>query len=167
MGLLLIHLESFYGRAPLPLAREAIVTMGMAPSWDPRSPAPQLAAPTDVDVDGPPVRVVDAREVSWRIRPKSQCSGELRFIVDGQPVVKTIEAGSGRRYVPGRSVRSALEAIWHPAKRVRTAHVEWIEIRYPGAALTIFGVGVNWLVWFFAVSMLSALLLRKRFGVVI
>src|SRR5262249_29159729 len=39
MLVLLIHLESFYGRAPLPPAREAVVTMKMAPSWDPQSPA--------------------------------------------------------------------------------------------------------------------------------
>jgi hypothetical protein len=167
MGLLLIHLESFYGRAPLPLYREAVVTMGMARSWNPQSPAPRLAAPSEVQVEGPPVRVVDAREVSWRIRPKSECSGELRFVVDGQPVIQSIEAGVLRRYVPGKSVRSALEAICHPAKRVPVAQVEWIEIPYPDATLTVLGFGVNWLVWFFAVSMLAALLLKKSFGVVI
>lgn len=167
MGLLLVHLESFCGRAPLPLDREAVVTMGMAREWNPQSPAPQLAAPAEVEVEGPPVRVVDAREVSWRIRPKSECSGELRFMVDGQPVVRSIEAGAPRRYVPGRSVRSAVEAIWHPAKRVRMAQVEWIEIPYPDATISILGLGVNWLVWFFAVSMLAALLLKKSFGVVI
>ena len=118
-------------------------------------------------VEGPPVRVVDAREVSWRIRPKSECSGELRFTVYGQSVAEPIEAGARRRYVPGRSVGPALEAIWHPAKRVRAAGVEWIEVRYPDRALTVFGWGVNWLVWFFAVSMLAALLLKNRFGVVI
>src|SRR5262249_32156132 len=33
MVVLLIHLESFYGRAPLPPAREAVVTMKMVDSW--------------------------------------------------------------------------------------------------------------------------------------
>lgn len=167
MALLLIHLESFYGRAPLPLARAAVVTMGMAPSWNPQSPAPQLAAPPEVDVESPPVRLADVREVSWRIRPRRECSGELRFLVDGESVVAPIEAGGRARYVPGKSVRTALAAIWHPAKRVRAAQVEWIEIPYPNATFTVFGFGVNWLVWFFAVSMLAALLLKKRFGVVI
>src|SRR3954470_20729495 len=58
VGLLLIHLESFYGRAPLPLSREALVTIGMADSWDPQSPAPALTAPAGIEIDGPPVRVV-------------------------------------------------------------------------------------------------------------
>ena len=45
--------------------------------------------------------------------------------------------------------------------------MEWIEIRYPEASLAVIGMRWNWLVWFFAVSMVTALLLRKRFGVVI
>jgi hypothetical protein len=167
VSVLLVHLESFYGRAPLPPETEAVVTMGMSSSWDPQSPAPQLATPAEIEIEGPPVRVVDAREVSWRIRPKTECSGELRFVIDGRQAEFPIEAGGGRRYVPGRSVRPAWQAIWYPAPRATIGPVEWLEIDYPEPALTVFGIGVNWVAWFFAVSMLSALLLRRRFGVVI
>jgi len=167
VALLLIHLEAFYGRAPLPVQREAVVTMGMADSWNGQSAAPQLAAPPEVEVEGPPVRVLDAREVSWRIRPKGEVSGELKFTVDGQPVVKAIEAGTRPRYVSGKSVRSQLEAIWNPGEGVAASQVNWVEVRYPDATLTVFGFGMNWLVWFFIVSMLAALLLKKRFNVVI
>jgi len=167
VGLLLIHLESFYGRAPLPVSGETVVTMGMAPSWNPESPAPTLAVPPQVEVDGPPVRVVDAREVSWRIRPKAECSGQLQFTVDGQAVTKSIEAGARPRYIPGKSVRSPLEAIWNPGEAVAVPQVEWIEVRYPEASLRVFGFAMNWLVWFFVVSMVAALLLKSRFGVVL
>jgi hypothetical protein len=167
VGLLLIHLESFYGRAPLPVASEAVVTMGMAQSWNPQSPAPALAAPPQVEVDGPPVRIVDAREVSWRIRPNAECSGQLQFTVEGQPVTKGIEAGARPRYIAGKSVRSHLEAIWNPGEAVAAPQVEWIEVRYPEASLSVFGFRMNWLVWFFVVSMVAALLLKKRFGVVL
>ena len=50
---------------------------------------------------------------------------------------------------------------------MRADFAEWIEIRYPAADLRLFGFRVNWLVWFLAVSMAAALLLKKRFGVVI
>ena len=167
VGLLLIHLESFYGRAPLPVSGETVVTMGMAQSWDPESPAPTLAVPPQVEVDGPPVRVVDAREVSWRIRPKAEFSGQLQFTIDGQAVTKSIEVGARPRYIPGKSVRSPLEAIWNPGEAVAVPQVEWIEVRYPEASLRVFGFAMNWLVWFFVVSMVAALLLKSRFGVVL
>ncbi len=67
LGLLLIHLESFYERAPLPLARPAVVTMRMTADWAPSAPPPELVAPPNVAILGPPVRVAAAREVSWRI----------------------------------------------------------------------------------------------------
>ena len=168
MVLLLLRLEAFYGRAPLPVGREAIVTMGMSRDWNPNSPAPQLAPPPEVLVTGPPVRAVDAREVSWRIRPVSAVSGKLTFLVDGRPIGKTIEAGARQRFVPGRSVNSWLQALWSPDERtIPSARVEWIEIRYPDASLPILGIEWNWLVWFFAVSVVAALLLKRYFGVVI
>ena len=168
MALLLLHLEAFYGRAPLPVGREAIVTMGMSRDWNPNSPAPELAPPPEVRVTGPAVRAIAVREVSWRIQPVSAVSGKLTFLVDGQNIGKTIVAGRPQRFVPGRSVNSLVQTLWSPdEKRIPSSQVEWIEIRYPDASLPIFGIQWNWLVWFFAVSLAAALLLKKRFGVVI
>jgi uncharacterized membrane protein (DUF106 family) len=167
VGLLLVHLESFYGRAPLPLTQHAVVTMGMSPSWNPQSPAPALAVPAQVEIDGPPVRVVDSREVTWRIRPRAECSGQLRFTVDGQSVTKALEAGTRPRYIPAKSVRSAMDAVWYPGEPIDASQVEWVEVRYPEASLRVFGFTMNWLVWFFLVSMVAALLLKGRFGVVL
>jgi hypothetical protein len=168
VALLLIHLEAFYGRAPLPLGREAVVTMTMSGLLDSQKPAPQLEASAGVAVETPPVRVLDERQISWRIRPVSAGSGQLRFTVDGQPVTKAIESGPAQRFVPGRSVSSMLAALWNPdQKRIPSPAVEWIEIRYPEAWIEVFGLRLNWLIWFLIVSMISALLLKKRFGVVL
>jgi uncharacterized membrane protein (DUF106 family) len=168
MALLLVHLNAFYGRAPLAVGRDAIVTVGMSSTWDPNSPAPQLLAPPQVLVTSFPVRCLDTREISWRIRPVSAVSGQLTFLVDGQRLRKPIEAGSRQRFIPGRSVNSALQSLWMPAEgRIASNTVQWIEIRYPVAYLSVLGVQWNWLLWFFAVSMVAALLLKKRLGVVI
>lgn len=168
MVLLILHLESFYARAPLAVGREAIVTMGMAPGWEARSAAPQLVAPQGVEVAGPPVRVEAAREISWRIVPRAEVSGQLVFRVGGSEVARGIEAGNGARYVAGKTVRSALGSLWEPAQpRVASDTVEWIEVGYPEAQPEAFGLRLNWLVWFFGISVIAALILKKRFGVVI
>ena len=103
IGLLLIHLESFYERAPLPLAEPALVTMRMTADWVPSAPPPELIAPSNVAILGPPVRVAAAREVSWRILPFSPVSDKLLFRFNGQEVSKWIEAGDRQRYVTGRT----------------------------------------------------------------
>jgi hypothetical protein len=168
LGLLLIHLESFYERAPLPLAEPALVTMHMTADWDPSAPAPELIAPSSVTVLGPPVRAAAAREVSWRIVPFSPVSERLQFRFKGQEVSKRIEAGDRHRFVTGRRVRSVWGTIFSPGEtRMRADFAEWIDVSYPAVSMRLFGFRVNWLVWFLAVSMAAALLLKKRFGVVI
>jgi len=150
------------------VGREAIVTMGMAPGWDARSAPPSLTAPAAVEVATPPVRVEEAREISWRIVARGDVSGQLRFRVGGQEIAKTIEAGPRQRFVTGKSVNSGLTLLWEPGEpRIASDAVEWIEIAYPEASMEAFGVRLNWLVWFFGVSIVAALVLKKRFGVVI
>ena len=168
VALLLIHLEAFYSRAPLPLGREAIVTMRMAPPWNPQAPAPLLSAPAEITVETPPVRAASVREVSWRIRPVTSASTRLQFTVDGQTITKGIETGPVQRFVAARRVSSMLETLWNPAEpRIDSKTVEWIDISYPEAALLIFGFRTDWLILFLVVSMVAALLLKKRFGVVL
>src|SRR5260370_19745397 len=99
LGLLLIHLESFYARAPLPLAEPALVTMRMTADWDSAAPPPELIAPSGVAVLGPPARAAAAREGSWRIIPFLSVSERLQFRFKGQEVSKRIEAGDRDRYV--------------------------------------------------------------------
>lgn len=168
VALLLIHLEAFYGRAPLPVGRETVVTMAMTGPLNLDEAALDLKAPAGVSVETSPVRVVDAHQISWRIRPVAAGSARLQFLVAGQPVGKTIESGSGQRFVPGRAVRSAISAIWDPdEKRIPSAAIEWIDVHYPEAYIDVFGWQLNWLLWFLLVSMIAALLLKKRFGVVL
>jgi len=45
--------------------------------------------------------------------------------------------------------------------------VESIAIDYTSATVDGFGLRLHWLVWFFGFSILAALVLKKRFGVVI
>jgi uncharacterized membrane protein (DUF106 family) len=167
MVLLFVHLESFYGRAPLSPGADGIVTMAMAPGWDAQAAPPVLAAPSGVEVAGP-VRVAAAREISWRIVPQGEVSGKLIFRLNGQEIEKSIEAGRRARYVPGKSVRSLAATLWEPSEpRLAGDAVEWIEIAYPGAEVEGFGLRLHWLWWFLIFSILAALLLKKRFGVVI
>jgi hypothetical protein len=163
VALLLIHMEAFYGRAPLPVGHEAVVTMAMSGPLD-----ASMMDSAAVAVETPPVHIADEHQISWRIRPVAAGSARLQFTVAGQPVSKTIAAGAGHGFVPGRAVSGAWSAIWDPdEKRIPLAAVEWIDVRYPEARVEIFGLRLNWLWWFLLVSMVAALLLKKRFGVVL
>jgi hypothetical protein len=166
VAILLVHLDSFYGRAPLEVGSEAIVTASLHSPIDAQAPPPVLLAPPGVAVETEAVRAPAEREVSWRIRPSQPVSGDLRLIIDGAIVTKRIEAGTGFRFVPGRRVSSLLATLWHPDEaRIQASSVEWVDVRTPEAQLEVTGIRAHWLVWFTLISMLMALLLKKRFGV--
>jgi hypothetical protein len=43
--------------------------------------------------------------------------------------------------------------------------VDWIEISYPSASVHALGMDLHWLIWLLVVSMLSALVFKRRFHV--
>lgn len=165
-AILVAHLESFYGRSPMAEGSESILTIRM------RTPlaavAPTLTTPPGVVPETPMVRVVAEQEISWRIRARAEVSGDLRITMGGETITQRLEAGGPQRFVPGRRVSSMLDAVWHPdGPRITLPSVEWIEIRYPEARVRVFGFSVHWLVWFTLVSVVSGLLLKKRFKVIV
>ena len=111
VGLLLIHLASFYDRAPLPLSAPALVTMRMSADMAESTAPPELVVPPNVQILGPPVRVLADKEVSWRIVPLSRVSDKLQFRFNGQSAWISIEAGGPQRYIPGTKVASAWDSV--------------------------------------------------------
>lgn len=159
LAILLAHLDSFYGRAPLAPGKETIVTVALRTPIDLQGPPPALTAPRGVLVETPAVRIVVQRQISWRIRPIQPVSGKLRLTVNGETVEKRIA---------GRRVSSLFDAIRYPEEpRIRSASIDWVEVQTPVASMAMFGIRAHWLVWFTLISMASALALKKRFGVVL
>lgn len=166
--LLMIRMEAVYGRSPLPVGQEAVVTMSMRTGLAADNPRLSLTPVEGIAVETPPVRALALRQVSWRIRPQATVSGELGLNVGNTTVKKRIEAGGSQRFVPGLRTGSRWATLWHPDEpRIDAPEVEWIDIEYPGASVALLGMHAPWLIWFLAISMLSALVLKKRFGVVL
>jgi len=167
-AILLVHLEAFYGRAPLPVGAATTVTVALHGSIDGQAPCPVLEAPTGVLVETPGVRLLEERQVSWRIRPKAAVSSHLRVRVQNEVIDKAIEAGVGPRLLAERRVRSLVESLWNPGEsRIGSPVVDWVEIEYPDATVRWLGIRMHWLLWFLGISMLVALLLKKRFRVML
>lgn len=167
MVVLLIHLEAYYGRSPLRVGSDTIVTLETENALDAGPRAPELTAPAGIAVETPAVRVLRERQVSWRIRALRPVSGTLKFQLPEGTVEKRIEAGGGFRFVPGRRTRSAVSALWHPDEPRLAASVNWIDVDYPSGDIDFLGLHWHWLVWFTLISMITALAFKKRFRVVL
>lgn len=154
-ALLLAALEAFYGHAPLPVGEPAIVTAQLKQDGAPLL----LRAPAGIAVETPAVHVPAERQVSWRIRPLHSTTAELQIVRQDRAFSKSISAGSGVHYLSERR-GSLASLLLRPTERpLSDAEIEWIEVRYPAAAI----LHLHWLIWFFAISALTALALRRKF----
>ena len=166
MALLLIQLDTVYGRRPLRPGESAIVAARFTPAVDFNASLLSLDAPGGATVETPPVRLSEEHEVCWRVRVQRSLAGVLHVRAAGRSYDKSLVAAGGLAYVPARRVNSRLKQLWHPGESVLPGDtVEWIEVGYPAAEIRVFGWRIHWLLWFFVVSMTGALMFRKRLGV--
>jgi len=156
MGLLLAVLEAFYGHAPLRVGDAAIITAEVKTADAPLS----LRAPAELAVETPPVHVLAEGQVSWRIRPRRATTTELQILRDGQAITKRVSAGTGIHFLSERR-GSLWSLLLYPTEAPLSGNeIAWIEIRYPPATI----LHLHWLIWFLAISAITALALRRRFG---
>ncbi len=155
MGLLLAVMEAFYGHAPLRVGQSAIVTAQLKDA----AALLALKASPDVAIETPPVRVRADRQVSWRIKPLRATTAELEIVHDGRTFRKSVSAGTGVQFLSER--RGSLASLFfRPTEPpLSGSEIEWIEVLYPDAVV----LHLHWLIWFFGISGITALALRRRF----
>jgi hypothetical protein len=167
--ILLVQLEAVYGRRPLTAGESAIVIAQFDNRADLRTAAPSLAG-QGIMVETLAVRIPSEGQACWRVRAASNAasaaSAHVLLRVPGAAMSKTVQIGSGLRYISARRVSSLLYWPQYPAEaRLPNTGIRWIGISYPHAAIDVFGFGVDWLVWFCAVSLFTMLAFHKRFNV--
>jgi len=166
MLVLLAQLDAFYGWSPLAPGRSAIVTVRIAQPLRPDEPPPLLALPDGFLAETPAVRVLEKRQISWRVRPVRAASGALHVTMQGDSISKSISAGSGLHHLSKRRASSFPDLLWYFSELpIRSRWIDWIEVEYPAEEIDVAGVTVHWAICFVVISMATAFFLRRRFRV--
>jgi hypothetical protein len=156
-------LDALYGSSPLPVGKPALVTLRMDRPLESLSPIPQPKAPQGIAVESPAVRVFSERTVSWRVRPLRPVRGEFLWLLEGSNFTKSVAAGGDFAYHSRMRARSLVRLLRYPMEMpLRRGPVEWIEIDYPPAAVSLFGLEAHWSIWFLAFSLCGAVLSRGK-----
>lgn len=168
--LLLAQLQVHYGFRGLRPGDSALVKVTL------RGEMPgdfTLTASPGLRVDTQPVRIPSLREAAWRISAEREGEYELTVSAGAEIATKTMRVDA----VPERPARRSpvrLEAgFWneflHPAERPLPPGgvITSIEVTYPDGGIEFFGWDLDWMVVFFALSVLMAFALRRPFGVTI
>ncbi len=148
--ILYAQLDHLYGRRPLAPGESAIVTAGFGADAGLLTVEPTLEG-HGIVVETPAVRLPGRRQACWRVRAPGAASGSVTLRLPGVAAVKTVDCGSGLRYLSARRTVSA------------RGKVRWIEVSYPAAKPSLFGYRMEWPVWFVVVGLAAMLVLVRAF----
>ena len=133
-----------------------------------RNDAPLLEAPPQVEVKTPAVWIPATREVIWRISPQAAGSYEVQLRLGDRTYSKSIRVSDAViRRSPVRLEPGLLNQLLYPAESPLPADgaVTSISVAYPETDVTVLGWDLHWMIVYFALSMVFAFALRKRFNV--
>jgi hypothetical protein len=181
LTLAIIHLDYHFGYTGLGPGTSALVTAtlaGDAPQGAtagsgaggvPSLAAPTLEAPPSIRVETPAVWFRSARELVWRITPRTSGHYVVRVHVGGETFAKTLRVSDAvARRSPVRLKGSALDQVLNPSEPpLPEGPLTSIAITYPHRDIRILGWEMNWLVAYFIMSFAFMLALRRPLGVII
>jgi len=168
VAIILIQLESWYGHRPLKPEETAIVSLKLKYGVDP-IPDIALSAGDGVNIETPPLRIPEEREVDWRIRAQEPGAHELKFKMPGQDVSQNVivSADGLAQISPMVSASDTRDVLLNPALKPlpEGSIVEHIKIDYPAKSIEIYKWHVHWLVVVFLLSIVFGFALKGLFRV--
>ena len=160
--LLCSQLALWYQCRPLRTGEYTVVTMKLNGTIDSPWPAVTMKSTPAVELTTGPLRILSQREICWEIKARENGPGHLVFQVDDLQVEKELAIGDGfMRISDKRPGWHWIDIMLHPAEKPFRADsaVQSISIDYPQRISWTSGTDY-WLVYFFAVSIVFALIFK-------
>jgi hypothetical protein len=160
--LLLGQLSLWYQHRPLRVGEESVVVMKLNGNARDSMPDVTLEPTPAAQVVTGPVHVPSQREVVWLVKALANGPHSLSFRAGEQTVTKEFAVGDGfMRISPLRPSRDWYDALLNPAELSfpSSSLVQSVEVAYPDRTSWTSGTD-NWVIYWFAVSMIAALCVK-------
>jgi uncharacterized membrane protein (DUF106 family) len=169
VGLMLIHLNGWYGYRPLKPGESAIVAVRLSDQNKNQLSRMVIEADKGLTVETPSLRIPETREVNWRVR--AETLGRHRVTVHGlgyafQKNIMVSDKGLVR--VSARSFSSGQwKVLLNPGESPlkKNPLVGEIDVSYPSRSYKLLGFEMDWIVVFFILSILSGFAFKGFLGV--
>jgi hypothetical protein len=164
--LILVQLNLRFAVRPLEPGESTVLTLRLRQA-SPLAQDVELGVPPEVTVETPGVRIPSLGEVSWRLRVERPGRHTVTVRYGGDTVEKLLVAGGSWAAVSTLRTAGFVDGLLYPGEPPidRASAIASVEVRYPPLPLALFGVGVDWLLFFFVASLASGFAFRRALGV--
>jgi len=172
--LVMVQLHQFYGFRGLQPGDRALMTVQLDPAATTTAARPEIAldVPEGLHVDTGPVWVPSLAQISWELGVDAEGDYDLPITVDGETASKSLRATDRLiRLSPERPPRTFTGQLEWPSEQPleTTGAIRSITLGYAEGTIGFLGLEFEWsfawMVVFFVLTMVIALVLRKPMGV--
>jgi hypothetical protein len=164
--LVIAQLQFHYGYEGLRPGDTTLLEVDLKPGAvsDGARPGARLELPSGLRAEGGEVWIPSESQLVWRLAAEQGGDFEIGVEIDGaSPVAKTVRVTDRTvRLSPVRVDPSFLSQLIYPAEPALSAEgpIHAIHVRYPDRAVSVLGLGMHWMIPFFALSIAFAFALR-------
>jgi len=166
--IILIQLHYLYDFSPLNPGDNTVVTISFKENTDIDKHKIYIKVPRNVKIVSPTVKIPEKNEISWEIQVENYGNSELSFRIDNEIFNKEVIAVKGMRKIVPKSVTGdfflKLKYIcseYLPENQL----VKSIAIKYPESSVSIFGLGIHWIIIFLIFTLISGMIIMKIYGI--
>jgi len=172
--LVMVQLQMFYGFRGLTPGESALLTVELNPDAvvDSGRPDVTLELPEGLRAETEAIWIPSLGQLNWRIGIEDWGDYRLNVVIDGKSYEKRIRATDRvERLAPERPPRTFIDQLEWPSEPPLAPDdaVRLITLGYPDGEIALFGWRSQWryawMVVFFVLTMIVALVLRKPMGV--
>ncbi len=164
--LLMVQVDRYLGQTPIAVNAPFLLTVHMTTGEALNDAALEL--PPEITMTAPPVHVVAANEVVWRLAGAKDGKYALKISTGGRGVEKAVCIGGDLPRISTVRLRGKFwERIFSSAEPAIPADspIESISINYPDRDIAVAGYGMNWIWMFFILSMLAGFVFKELLGI--
>ena len=166
--IVLIQLSYRYEHRPLQPREQVLVKAVLKPDVQVLAFPVTLQTPEDVLVETPLLRIPSLNEVDWRIRVERDGVYQLNFMVGDRQYEKNLHVTSSLAPLSVTRVGSSMYATLmnhaEPGMPEDSPFIS-LSVMYPERTLTIMGVDLHWVIWFFVLSLVFSFAFKSVFKV--
>ncbi len=167
MGLLLLHMDMRYGKAPLPVNEQVLVKIKVRNKDAAQKVSVKASSKSPIQVTAPMLFIEKEKTLYVRTEIKKRGTHSLNININGDSTTKRLTATQN----PGKlsiSRSSGFSSLWaqttEPPLKPEGA-IESIRVEHPENNRTWAGIPIPWWGYWLLVSFLVAWLLSRRLGV--
>lgn len=167
--LILFQLNIWFGSQSLEIGETTILKVELQEGVNLLDINLTIEPSTGFDIETPPLRIEEEREINWRLRAKEKGVHDLTLVINSQRFKKKVAVAQKplSKISPLKVRRNFINELLNPGEPPLSGEppIKAIEVKYPAKNMNLFGWHIHWLIIYMVLSVILSFAFRGVFKI--